>query len=72
VAEINVRALEIANEVIREPGNEHIILAGNICNTNLYVPNDSKSRETVLAMFREQCEFAKKGGAELIVAETIG
>lgn len=71
VDEINKKALEIAKEVMAEPGNENVLLAGNICNTNLY-QNNEESKKVVLEMFREQCRSAKEAGAELIIAETIG
>jgi len=38
----------------------------------MYVVDSDESRGIVLEMFREQCRIAKEGGAELIVAETIG
>lgn len=71
VEEVNRKALQIAKEVINEPGNEHCLLAGNICNTNIYNPDDPKTHETALEMFREQCKYAKEAEVDLIVAETI-
>ena len=71
VEEINRKALQLAKEVIQEPGNEHCLLAGNICNTNLYDPKDPKTHETVLEMFRDQCRWAKEANVDLIIAETI-
>ena len=72
VEELNKKALEIAKEVIKEPGNEHCLLSGNICNTNMYDPNDPKSKNVCLEMFRDQCKWAKEAEVDLIIAETIG
>lgn len=72
VEEINKKALQLAKEVINEPGNEHCLLAGNICNTNIYDPKDPKTHEAVLEMFREQCKYAKEAEVDLVIAETLG
>ena len=72
VEQLNKKALEIAKEVIKEPGNEHCLLSGNICNTNVYDPKDPKSKDLVLEMFRDQCKWAKEAEVDLILAETIG
>ena len=40
---INKKAIDLAFEVSREPGNENCVVAGNICNTNVYVHEDPKT-----------------------------
>lgn len=65
---INRKALQIAKKVADETGT---ILAGNICNTNIYVPDDEKIAEEVRSIFREQVEWAKDEGVDFIVAETL-
>ena len=48
---INRRALAIAKEVATESG---ALLAGDICNTNVFDPADPASHKAVRAMFEEQ------------------
>ncbi|MDQ5833944.1 MAG: homocysteine S-methyltransferase family protein [Actinomycetota bacterium] len=64
--EINRRALDIAKEVASESGT---MLAGNVCNTNLY--GGDESRETVRAMFTEQVGWAAEAGVDFVVGETF-
>jgi betaine-homocysteine S-methyltransferase len=64
---INRTALEVANEVAAETG---ALVAGNICNTNAFLPNDD-SRQAVRAMFDEQIGWAVDAGVDLIVGETF-
>jgi betaine-homocysteine S-methyltransferase len=68
IEELNRQALRIAKEVAEATGT---LMAGNICNTNVYVPNDPATAEKARAMFREQVQWAKEEGAEFIIAETI-
>jgi betaine-homocysteine S-methyltransferase len=63
---INREALRIAREVAVESG---ALLAGNICNTNLYTGEESA--DTVRAMFEEQVAWAVDAGADFIVGETF-
>ena len=64
---LNRDALEIAGRVARETG---ALLAGNVCNTNLYV-EDGAARETVRAMFDEQVAWAAEAGVDYVIAETF-
>src|SRR5258705_2970009 len=64
---INRRALEIAKAVAVESG---ALLAGNICNTNIFDPNESASRGIVRAIFEEQVQWAVDAGVDYIVGET--
>jgi betaine-homocysteine S-methyltransferase len=64
--QINREALRIAGEVAAETGT---LLAGNICNTNLYTGEESS--DTVRAMFEEQVGWAVEAGADFIVGETF-
>ncbi len=66
--EMNRRALKIAKKVALE-GNA--LLAGNICNTWVYNPEEPKTYETVREMFSEQVKWAKEEGADFVIAETI-
>jgi betaine-homocysteine S-methyltransferase len=65
---INRRALAIAKAVATETGT---LLAGDICNTNVFDPADASSRSTVRAMFEEQVGWAVDAGADYIVGETF-
>lgn len=65
---LNRGALRIAREVAQETDT---LLAGNICNTNLYDPDDPQAVAAARAMFREQVAWAVEEGAEAIVAETF-
>ena len=65
---LNRDALGIAAAVARETGT---LLAGNICNTNIYDPGDPGSANEVRAMFDEQVGWAADAGADFIVCETL-
>jgi betaine-homocysteine S-methyltransferase len=65
---INRQALEIARGVAR--GNR-ALLAGNICNTNVYDPTNPDSVATVRAMFEEQVGWAVDAGVDFIIGETF-
>jgi len=66
--ELNRRALELAATVARETGT---LLAGNICNTNIFDPAEPATRAAVREIFVEQIGWAVEAGADFIVAETI-
>jgi len=66
--EINRKALAIAKKVADE-GNA--LFAGNICNTNVYLPGDEKTIRETRAMFEEQVTWAKEAGVDFIIAETF-
>ncbi len=63
---MNRQALEIAKDVAAETG---ALVAGNICNTNLFTPDDD-ARRTVRAMFEEQVGWAVEAGVDFIIGET--
>ena len=65
---MNRQALRIAKEV----GAEHdCMVAGNICNTNVYDPDDPATHEAVRDMFAEQVGWAAEAGVDFVIAETI-
>ena len=66
--EMNRTALQIAKDVA---DNTDTLLAGDICNTNAYIPNDVQSSKDVRAMFDEQVGWAVDAGVDFIVAETF-
>jgi betaine-homocysteine S-methyltransferase len=65
---INRRALDLAKTVARESG---ALLAGDICNTNVYDPADLASHAAVRAMFEEQVAWAVEAGVDFIIGETF-
>ena len=64
--QINRQALGVAAEVARDTGT---LLAGNICNTNLWT--GPKSRMEVQPMFEEQIAWAVDAEVDFVIAETI-
>jgi len=63
---INREALQIAGGVALESG---ALLAGNVCNTNVY--GGEESGATVRAMFEEQVGWAVEAGVDFVIAETL-
>ncbi len=66
--DLNREALRIAGEVAAESGT---LLAGNICNTNLYQPGSNESVSQIRAMFEEQVAWAVEANADFIIGETF-
>jgi betaine-homocysteine S-methyltransferase len=64
---INRTALRIAKKVARATGT---LLAGNICNTSIYGPDDAKSHQQARRIFDEQIGWAVDAGVDFIVGET--
>ncbi|MBA3286773.1 MAG: homocysteine S-methyltransferase family protein [Acidimicrobiia bacterium] len=65
---LNRQALQIANEVAAEHGS---LVAGNICNTNVFEPDDDDSQRIVRDMFVEQVSWAAEAGVDFVIAETF-
>lgn len=68
---LNRNALALANEVAAEAEGEPPLVAGNICNTNLYEPGDRAADAVIQGMYEEQVGWAVDAGVDLIIAETI-
>ena len=66
--DLNRQALALANEVADETGT---LFAGDICNTNVFDPQDESSKAAVRAMFEEQVGWAADAGADFVIAETF-
>jgi betaine-homocysteine S-methyltransferase len=64
---LNRQALSIAARVARETG---AMLAGNLCNTNVYEPGASAER-AVRRAFSEQVSWAAEAGVDFVIAETF-
>ena len=68
LAPMNRAALRIAKKVARATGT---LFAGDICNTNIYDPNDPKAIKEVERIFEEQVGWAVEAGVDYFVAETL-
>src|SRR2546421_7531477 len=64
---LNRGALAIATEVARDTG---ALLAGNVSNTNVFVPEDS-TRQAVREMFDEHIGWAVDAGVDFVIGETF-
>ena len=70
---LNRAALQIAREVANDvpQGAEPNLLAGNISNTNIWHPTDTKAQQQVRAMFEEMIGWAIEEGADFAIGETF-
>ena len=68
VERLNRDALAIASEVANESG---ALLAGNICNTNIWDPDSPGTRKAARAMFEEQVGWAVDADVDFIIGETF-
>lgn len=68
IEKMNRDALRIAREVADSTGT---LMAGNICNTTVYNPNDPGWKEKAVAIFKEQIEWAVDAKADFMIAETF-
>jgi len=64
---LNRQALSIAARVARDTGT---LLAGNLCNTNVYEPGQ-QAEQVVRSAFEEQVSWAAQAGADFVIAETF-
>ena len=68
---MNRQAVRIAREVAREgPAEGGALVAGNVCNTWAYDPDDRATRQTVRAMYAEQLGWAVEEGVDFVISET--
>eukprot|EP01084_Bolivina_argentea_P116576 207108_1 len=73
VTDLNKKAIEIAFEVQHEfigELDELPLIAGNICNSTIYDPNDFEVQEIIKSQYREQMELFKQYNVDYVVAET--
>src|SRR5438552_3696101 len=68
VEPMNRDALEIARSVARETG---ALLAGDICNTNVFLPDDRETHRAAVEMFNEQLGWAADAEVDFVIAETF-
>jgi len=68
IEELNRKAIRLAKEVAKATG---ALVAGDICNTNVWEAGRPDTHEETRNMFREQCQWAKEEGVDFIVGETF-
>lgn len=66
--QLNKGALDLAREVARDTGS---LLAGDICNTNIFEADSPASADQVRAMFTEQVGWAVDAGVDFVIGETF-
>jgi len=64
---MNRQAVRLARAVAAEGG---ALVAGNICNTWAYDPQDSATADAVRAMYAEQLGWAADEGVDFVISET--
>jgi betaine-homocysteine S-methyltransferase len=64
---MNRQAVRLAREVAREGG---ALVAGNVCNTWAYDPDDAATSATVRAQYTEQLGWAVDEGIDFVISET--
>ena len=67
---MNRQAVRIAREVAREGNGDDALVAGNVCNTWAYDPDDPATKATVRAMYTEQLGWAAEEGIDFVISET--
>ena len=65
---MNRQALRIAKDVAAETG---ALVAGNICNTNIYEPDDAAGQAKIRDLYAEQVEWIVDEGVDFVIAETF-
>jgi betaine-homocysteine S-methyltransferase len=64
---MNRAAVRLAREVAAEGG---ALVAGNVCNTWVYNPEDPATRDAVRAQYEEQLGWAVDEGVDFVISET--
>jgi betaine-homocysteine S-methyltransferase len=64
---MNRQAVRIARQIAREGG---ALVAGNVCNTWAYDPDDAATAAAVRAMYAEQLGWAAEEGVDFVISET--
>src|SRR5215831_18540286 len=64
---MNRHAVRIAREIAREGD---ALVAGNVCNTWAYDPDDVQAQNAVRAMYTEQLNWASEEGVDFVISET--
>ncbi len=67
---MNRQAVRIARQVAREGHGDDALVAGNVCNTWAYDPDDPASKQTVRDSYAEQLGWAVEEGIDFVISET--
>ncbi|MGH3149589.1 MAG: homocysteine S-methyltransferase family protein, partial [Streptosporangiaceae bacterium] len=68
---MNRSAVRLAREVAREASaHGGALVAGNVCNTWAYDPDNPATKQTVRAMYAEQLGWAAEEGVDFVISET--
>ncbi len=68
---LNRQALSIAKEVASDSNYDSPLVAGNICNTNIWNPNRLSTEREVKKIFEQQVFWAAEASVDLVIAETF-
>ena len=68
IEQINAQAVQIARQVANEYG---CLVAGNLCNTWVYDPNDPSTHKETRRQFDQQVNYQLLHGTDFFIAETI-
>ncbi|GAC1386518.1 MAG: hypothetical protein NVS1B7_4470 [Candidatus Saccharimonadales bacterium] len=68
VEQLNRQAVRLAKRAAK---NNDVLVAGNICNTWAYIPDDLKAAASVRRQYTEQVRWAVSEGVDFILAETL-
>jgi betaine-homocysteine S-methyltransferase len=70
--EINRRAIRICKQAVEEEGlQEETLIAGNICNTNIWEPGNKAREQEVRDIFKTCLGFAASEGVDFMIGETF-
>ena len=70
VEPLQKNALELARKAAAESDGD-IMVCGNICNTNIYDPEDKSTHDAVRQMFAEQVAWAADANVDFMLVETL-
>lgn len=65
---LNRQAVRLAHQAAQEAD---VLVAGNICNTWAYVPDDEPAAKEVRRQYTEQVRWAAEEGIDFVLAETL-
>ncbi len=66
------QALALAQQAAADCIEGTPLVAGNVCNTNVWDPHNASTAAEVRLMFEEQIAWAAEAGVDFIIAETFG
>ena len=67
---MNRQAVRIARQVAQEGNGDDALVAGNVCNTWAYDPDNPATKQTVRDSYAEQLGWAVEEGIDFVISET--